>query len=282
MLTVGTDKLNGRSRPLLAALLFAVALLCGTAMAQPVSAADLRALVEQDPDNVHAWVQLGDAYLDQGEFEAARSAYQEAIGLDYRQGDAHFGLGLAEYNRGDYQAALFSFSEVARQHPERFDGHYNLAVTQARLRMHAEAAESFRAALGSAAPEATFEDEFNAWLGLAGQLKLTGDFAAAAEAYAEALAYEPDDREVRYLHAEALYRAGLGLEALPLLTDLDDADNEDYRVPSLIADIYLEQGQTDYALSSLQRAIRKAEQNGSASVQAGVHIKLGLLQRQLD
>ena len=41
-------------------------------------------------------------------------------------------------------------------------------------------------------------------------------------------------------------------------------------MPALIADVYLEQGQTDYALSSLQRAIRKAEENGSASVQAGV------------
>src|SRR5690625_926236 len=118
-------------------------------------------------------------------------------------------------------------------------------------------------------------------LGLAGQLKLTGDFDAAAEAYEAAIEIEPDDREVRYLHAEALYRAGRGLEALPLLTDLDDSANEDYRVPALIADVYLEQGQTDYALSSLQRAIRKAEENGSASVQAGVHIRLGLLQRDL-
>lgn len=280
MLTDTTKKLTRFSRSALAALL-AGGLLFSSALAQPGSTGELRALVQQEPDNAYAWTQLGDAYLEQAEFEAAREAFQEAIALDYRQVDAHFGLGLAEYNRGDYQAALFSFSETARLAPERFDGHYNLGVTQARLRMHAEAAESFRAALDNLAPEATFEDEFNTWLGLAGQLKLTGDFDAAAEAYEAAIEIEPDDREVRYLHAEALYRAGRGLEALPLLTDLDDSANEDYRVPALIADVYLEQGQTDYALSSLQRAIRKAEENGSASVQAGVHIRLGLLQRDL-
>ncbi len=281
MLTVEPNKLMKNARPLFAALLAGAAMFLSAAAAQTAPTAELRAQVEQNSSDTGAWVRLGDAYLNQGEFEAARAAYQEAIALDYRLGDAHFGLGLAEYNRGDYQAALFSFSEVARLYPERFDGHYNLAVTRARLRMHAEAADAFRAALENTAPEATYEDEFNALLGLAGQLKLTGDFSGAADAYAQAVEFEPEDRDVRFQHAEALYRAGQGLEALPLLTDLDDADNEDYRVPSLIADIYLEQGQTDYALSSLQRAIRKAEDNGSASVQAGVHIKLGLLQRQL-
>src|SRR5690606_27724932 len=187
----------------------------------------LRNLVGQEPGNVPAWIDLGNVYLDQGDSEAAKTAFLEAISLDYRQGDAHFGLGLAEYHRGDYQAALFSFGEVARLHPDRFDGHYNLAVTQARLRMPAEAAESFRAALENAAPEASLADELNAWLGLAGQLKLTGDHAGAAEAYAEAVIAAPEDRDVRYLHAEALWRAGSGLEALPLLIELDDATNED-------------------------------------------------------
>lgn len=263
-------------------LVIAASLLTGAvASAQAPSVAELRSVVNEDGQNAVAWVNLGDALMAAGDLEEAKSAYLEAIGLDYRLGDAHFGLGLSEYNRGDYQAALFSFGEVARLYPERFDGHYNQAVTYARLRMPGEAAASFRAALENAAPEASLEDEFNAWLGLAGQLKLVDDYAGAAEAYESALVIEPSDRDVRYLHAEALYRAGSGLDALPLLVELDDSENRDYRVSSLIADIYLEQGQTDYALRALERAIRKAEENGSASVQAGVYIKLGLLQRRL-
>ena len=280
MLTRKRCSFSRLTRSVLAAALVVTGSLATQALAQ-ANPAQLRTAVDQDPTDVNAWISLGNAYLAAGDFEAARSAFIETISLDYRQGDAHFGLGLAEYNRGDYQAALFSFSEVARLFPERFDGHYNLAVTQARLRMPEEAADSFRAALDNAAPEASLDDELNAWLGLAGQLKLTGDYSAAAQAYEAAIIAAPDDRDVRYLHAEALYRAGSGLDALPLLIELDDADNQDYRVSSLIADIYVEQGQTDYALRALDRAIRKAEDNGTASVQAGVHIKLGLLQRQL-
>src|SRR5690606_4835222 len=145
--------------------------------------------------------------------------------------------------------------EVARLHPERFDGHYNRAVTLARLRMPDEAAASFRAAIENAGPEATLDDEFSANLGLAGQLKISDDFAGAAEAYEAALAIHPDDLDVRYLHAEALFHAGQGLEALPLLSELD-ALTDDYRVSSLIADVYVEQGQIDYALRALERAIR--------------------------
>ncbi len=280
MLTLNQTSAKRLSRLVLTAMLVAGGL-CSVTLAQSVTPAQLRNVVNQDPSNAGSWVNLGDALLAAGQLEDAKAAYLEAIALDYLQGDAHFGLGLAEYNRGDYQAALFSFGEVARLYPERFDGHYNQAVTFARLRMPAEAAAAFRAAIENAAPEATLEDEFSAWLGLAGQLKLTDDYSAAASAYESALVIEPADRDVRYLHAEALYLAGSGLEALPLLTELDDADNRDYRVSSLIADIYLEQGQTDYALRALDRAIRKAEENGSASVQAGVYIKLGLLQRQL-
>lgn len=275
---VKTTSRLGRS--LAIALLVVSGSILSLAAAQaPVT--ELRNLVEQDPGNAAAWTELGNVYLSQADYENAKNAFLEAVSLDYRQGDAHYGLGLAEYNRGDYQAALFSFSEVARQFPERFDGHYNLAVTQARLRMPAEAAASFQAALDNAAPEASLDDQFSAWQGLASQLKLVDDFAGAAAAYEEAVVIEPDNRDVRYLHAEALYRAGSGLDALPLLTELDDEGNQDYRVSSLIADIYLEQGQIDYALRALDRAIRKAEAGGSASVQAGVHIKLGLLLRDL-
>ena len=274
--------LSNKSARTIARLAAAAALVAGGfAFAQSPTLPQLRQVVSEDAQDTIGWLNLGDALLAAGEFDEAKAAYLEAIALDYMLGDAHFGLGLAEYNRGDFQAALFSFSEVARLYPERFDGHYNQGVVYARLRMPAEAAEAFRSAVGAVTPDVSLDDEYNAWLGLAGQLRLLDDHVGVAEAYVAALVIKPDDRDVRYLHAEALVDAGMGLEALPLLVELDDEENRDYRVSSLIADIYMEQGQTDYALRALERAIRKAEENGSASVQAGVHIKLGLLQRRL-
>ncbi|MEX2543402.1 MAG: tetratricopeptide repeat protein [Trueperaceae bacterium] len=275
---MGIGKLERRAHLLPVAMIVA---LFTVALAQP-SLAELRAQVEQEPENVEAWINLGNAYLAEDRFEPAKDSFLEAIALEYRSGDAHFGLGLAEFGRGDYQAALFAFNEVTRLYPDRFDGHYNRAVTLTRLRRPDDAAAAFREAVDQAQPEAAPPEIADAYIGLAGQLTRSARFGEAAEAYENALANEPetDPNELRYLRADALYRAGRGLEALPDLTDLEGISS-DYRVSSLIADIYVDQGQVDYALRSLERALRKARTAENASVQANVLVKLGLLQRQI-
>src|SRR5690606_6961620 len=98
------------------------------------------------------------------------------IALDYRNGDAHFGLGLAEFGRGDLDSALFAFNEVTRLFPDRFDGHYNRGVTLARLKRPTDAAEAFREAVAQAEPEAGAAELHDAFVGLAGQLTSIGDF----------------------------------------------------------------------------------------------------------
>ena len=133
-----------------ALVVLAAVLLLSPAWGQS-SLTQLRAEVASNPGSVSAWVALGNAYYEQGDLEQARESYLEAIALDYTSGDAHYGLGLAQFSRGDYQAALFEFTEVTRLYPERFDGQFNRAVTLARLRRPAEAAQAFLAALESGA-----------------------------------------------------------------------------------------------------------------------------------
>ncbi len=261
-------------------LLAFVAMLLLTPAFGQSSIAQLRAEVEANPNSVVAWVALGNLYYENGQHDLAKDSFLEAIALDYSVGDAHYGLGLAEFARGDFQAALFEFSEVTRLQPERFDGHFNRAVTLARLRRPADAAASFQSALEQAAPEASAEDRVQAQLGLAGQLEQTGDYAGAAAAYAAALELEPDNAGYILLRGQALLNAGNGLEALPELTALE-ARSGDYRVSALIADIYVGQGQIDYAIWSLERALEKAENANDAAAQASTLVKLGALQRSL-
>ena len=260
-------------------LTFVVAFLA-VALAQTPSVSELRQAAEEQPENANVWIDLGNALYNESEYESAKDAFLEAIALDYRACDAHYGLGLSEFARGDYQAALFAFNEVTRLCSQRFDGHYNRAVTLARLSRPADAAEAFREALAQAEPEAGTQDRINALRGLASELKDAGNYAEAAEAYAQALEFRPDEPTLRYLRAEALYLADMGLEALPILTELEQ-ESSDYRVNALIADIYADQGQIDYALRSLDRALRKAETAGNAEAQADILVKLGLLQRDL-
>lgn len=265
-------------RSLAILLVAALAVAFGTVSAQSVEA--LRTAVAERPGDANAWTDLGNALLAERDFPAAKDAYLEAIALDYLVGDAHYGLGLAEFGRGDFAAALFAFTEVARLFPERFDGHFNRAVTLARLRRPADAADAFRRAIAEAAPEATGADRLAAWTGLGGQLVLAGDPGAAADAYAEALALAPDDTDLAYRRGAALVDAGRGLEALAELTDIE-ARTSDYRFSALIARVYVEQGQVDYALRALERAVRKAGDAGDRGGQAASLVALGDLQRGL-
>ncbi len=241
----------------------------------------LRQTALNDPKNIEAWVDLGNAYLQESNYDLAAESFYEATSIDYRSGEAHFGMGLAEYGRGDYPAALFEFSEVSRLYPERFDGHYNRAVTLTKLLQPEEAVKAFQEAIAQAEPEASEAQVIEAQLGLAGQYKRLEDYSAAADAYGAALELNPDDQETVFQHADALYRAGKGLEALADLSELETSST-DYRVSSLIADIYIQQDQSEYALRSLERAMRRLANSGDNKAQANILVKLGILQRQLE
>ena len=263
-------------------LALAVALAAGflaVATAQS-SVAELRAAVQEAPQDAELWTRLGNAAFEAGELEDAKDAYLEAIALDYLLGDAHYGLGLVEFARGDYQGALFAFNEVTRLFPDRFDGHFNRAVTLATLRRPSDAAAAFRAALAAAEPEATEADRLNAYVGLAGQLVRTEDFAAAAEAFGQALALAPDDIDLAFNRGAALVAAGDGLRALPELTEVESRTG-DYRFSVLIAEVYVDQGQVDFALRALERAVRKANEAGDREGEASSLVALGELQRGL-
>jgi tetratricopeptide (TPR) repeat protein len=274
-----TERKRGARRWL--ALVVAATLAVATlAVASAQSVDDLRRAVAERPGDAEAWTLLGDALFADDDLAGAKEAYLDAIAADYLVGDAHFGLGLAEFGRGDFAAALFSFTEVTRLYGDRFDGHFNRAVTLARLRRAAESAASFRRALAEAEPEATPEDRLSAWTGLGTQLVLANEPGSAADAFAEALELDPDDTDLSFQRGSALLSAGRGLEALAELTDIE-ARTSDYRFSSLIAEVYLEQGQVDYALRALERAERKAQAAGDSAGQASSLIALGEIQRGL-
>ena len=115
---------------------------------------------------------------------------------------------------------------------------------------------------------------------MAGQLKILNDYDAVVEAYGGALELNEDDPELLFLHSEALYSSGKGLSALANLADLESA-YEDSRYSILIADIYVQAEQFDYAKRSLERARLKANQMGDSQAEAKILVKQGLLERNL-
>lgn len=248
----------------------------------------LRQIVVQTPNDANAWASLGQEYLEGYDLDTTRKdllnlaydSFWEAVRIDYRLFEGHFGLGLVEFERGDYQAALFAFNQLTEMYSDRFDGHFNSGVTLANLRSPEEASEAFRQAIAEADPEASNQEKVAAYQGLAGQLKLLNDYDSVIEAYNGALELDESNSELLFQRSEALYLAGNGLEALADLADLESSYNDpNYSI--LIADIYVQAEQFDYARRSLERARRKANEIGDTHAEARVLIKLGLLERSL-
>lgn len=233
------------------------------------------------PNDINAWMNFATALLEYGYFEQSRDAYLEATKLDYHYPEAHFGLGVAEFGREDLPNALFAFSEMTRLFPERFDGFYNQGIAFAGLEQPEEAIAAFTAALEVAEPEATLDDFINTYQGIAIENGKLENFEAAAEAYDSALEVRPNDATLRFLRGEAYYKAGKGIEILDDLIELETGTTN-FLYSNLIADIYLAAEQNEYAELSLKRARLRASQAGDREAEAGILVKLGLLEQGMD
>jgi tetratricopeptide (TPR) repeat protein len=278
-----TERKRGARRWLalvMAATLAAATLATGRARSAIQSIDDLRRAVAQRPADAEAWTLLGDALLAAEDLVGAKEAYLEAIAIDYLVGrrPLRSGPGRVRPRRLRGRAVL-----VHRGHPPLRD-----PLRRAlQPRRHAGAAAApgrvggrLPARPGRGRARGHPEDRLNAWTGLGTQLVLAGEPGSAADAFAEALKLDPDDTDLAYRRGSALLSAGRGLEALAELTDIE-ARTSDYRFSSLIAEVYLEQGQVDRALRALERAERKAQAAGDRSGQAASLIALGEIQRGL-
>ncbi len=249
-------------------------------------------LTSQAPHDPTAWIGLGQAYIDlykTNSFEdlltLAYDSFWEAVRLDYKLFEGHFGLGIIEFERGNLEAALFAFDQLASLHPERFDGHYNRAVALVALGQADEAVDAFNNAIDEAEPEASIEELISAYSGLAGQLRVTEDFDQAVDAYTSAIELSEEklgtvDPQLTFLRSQALVDGGRGVEALADLSELDKLSG-DVKYSSLVADVYIQAGQIDYARRALQSAERQAAQAGDIEVRSDIIVKMGLLEASL-
>ena len=249
-------------------------------------------LTSQAPHDPNAWIGLGQAYIDlykTNSFEdlltLAYDSFWEAVRLDYKLFEGHFGLGIIEFERGNLEAALFAFDQLASLHPERFDGHYNRAVALVALEQADEAVDAFNNAIDEAEPEASIEELISAYSGLAGQLRVVEDFDQAVDAYTAAIELSQEklgtvDPQLSFLRSQALVDAGRGVEALADLSELDKTSG-DVKYSSLVADVYIQAGQIDYARRALQSAERQAAQAGDIEVRSDIIVKMGLLEASL-
>lgn len=91
-------------------------------------------------------VELGNMYLQLGNFSDAAAAYRRAIELDPTIAEAHFNLGNVLCELNESAAALDAYHQAIALRPDFFEAHFNLADTLSGNGRLEEAAESYQKA----------------------------------------------------------------------------------------------------------------------------------------
>jgi tetratricopeptide (TPR) repeat protein len=125
-------------------------LLCTAAFAQTFFWKDDLALykrgAETAPNNIHAQNNLGNIYLENGDFVQGIAVHQKILKLDPRSVDSYFNLGLAYYSLGDFAQAQSYFQGAISLRPVA-RSYYYLGLAQFKKGDLIAAEQSLRAAV---------------------------------------------------------------------------------------------------------------------------------------
>ena len=162
---------------------------------------------------------LGFAYREAGDLQAAESRYRRAIELDPEYPRAHANLGIALLSQGAWEDAEGALRRALQLDDEYAAAHHNLGFIQERVGVRLEAERHYRRAIEL--DPALVEPR----LGLARMLLAADNVSGAEPVLREALTVDPGVPEAhrnlglilagRGEYAEAMAHLGVSLEAVP-------------------------------------------------------------------
>lgn len=112
----------------------------------------LARVLELDPENLEALVNLGIVHLRAGDPKGARDLFRKALSLDSRAARAWNGLGVALLRTGEERASIEAWSKAVALDPKLYDALYNLGLVAGKNGMRREAREAFERFVASAPP----------------------------------------------------------------------------------------------------------------------------------
>ena len=104
-------------------------------------------MLQRNPTNAHAHVELAKAMYKQGKRNEAISHLRAAVRLDPSQEDAHYVLGVMAMDRNELAEAETEFLHTARINPQNFMALNNLGLLFLHQQKFDQAAQQFQAAL---------------------------------------------------------------------------------------------------------------------------------------
>jgi Tfp pilus assembly protein PilF len=103
--------------------------------------------IRLDPDHADAHLKLGTAYHKQGKLEEAIAAYKKVVELDPDSATAHSNLGLAYYDQGRLDEAIAAYKKAVELDPDSATAHSNLGLAYAHQGQLDEAVAEYKEAI---------------------------------------------------------------------------------------------------------------------------------------
>lgn len=148
-----------------------------------------RSLLEQSPDFLKGWNNLGVILESTGRAEEAVDAYEQAIRIDTTQSMLHYNRGHALHLAGRHEDAIAAYRRALELEEEDGDTHANLAMALHQISRAEEAIPHYQRALVLLGIDAALAARLGECLYVAGHLK------PAREAYARATSADPESAE---------------------------------------------------------------------------------------
>ena len=101
----------------------------------------------EDPTSAEAYVDRGNKFYNQGDYQAAISDYDEAIRLDPEYARAYFNRGNAKDELGDVEGAISDYDEAIRLDPKYVGAYYNRGLAKGKLGKYFEAISDYDQAI---------------------------------------------------------------------------------------------------------------------------------------
>jgi cytochrome c-type biogenesis protein CcmH/NrfG len=88
----------------------------------------LRDIVQKDPKNLAAWVELGNLYFDTQKPNEAIQAYSQYLAVKPDNPDVRTDMGIMYRSLGDFDRAIEEFRKAAQSDPKHVNSRYNIGL----------------------------------------------------------------------------------------------------------------------------------------------------------
>lgn len=109
--------------------------------------------VEQYPDHPYGHYNLGSAYLDKKDLDAAEAEFNKALALDPFYPRLRTLMGYIRLLRGDYEGAIQNYNEAIKQNQLDVEALFNRAMAMDKLGWYQDAAVNYERFLSSPGSE---------------------------------------------------------------------------------------------------------------------------------